>query len=67
VVLFAGTRGYLDGISEDGVPRFQEELLIQMKAQKPEILEDIRLSKVLKPETEKDLTQFLDEFCKVFV
>ena len=67
VVLFAGTRGYLDGISEDGVSRFQEELLIQMKAQKPEILEDIRLSKVLKPETEKDLTQFLHEFCKVFV
>ena len=66
VVIFAGTRGYLDKIGVGQVGEFERRLLSQMKATRPEILEAIRNDREIKKETEDKLVAFLDGFAKSF-
>jgi F-type H+-transporting ATPase subunit alpha len=67
VMLFAGTRGYLDQLPTQHIQSFQGDCLTQLQEKKPSLLEAIRIQKVLTPEMEKELGDFLGEFCKVFV
>ena len=48
------------------ISRFETEMLTQLKATVPSVLESIREEKVLTPETEDDLRYFLDDFIKKF-
>ena len=65
-VIFAGTRGYLDGIPVSAVSRYEQELLRALRGQHPQILEAIRSSKELKADTEKALVDMLDKYTKAF-
>jgi F-type H+-transporting ATPase subunit alpha len=66
VVIFAGTRGYLDPLQVSAVSKFEQELLRFMRHDHPEILESIRAEKQITPETEKKLVSLLDGFAKNF-
>ncbi len=64
VVIYAGTRGWLDTIPVADVRRFESELLTYLRAQHADLLEEIRSTKAL-PDTEKvdgALRSFVDSF-----
>ena len=66
VSIYAGTRGYLDGIPADEVNRFEAALLESMRANAADLLDAIRAVKDLTPEIEEKLKAFLDRFAKSF-
>ncbi|GIL41235.1 F0F1 ATP synthase subunit alpha [Roseiterribacter gracilis] len=66
VSIFAGTRGYLDAVAVSDVVRYERQMLDQLKAKEPSILEAIRTDKELKKETEAKLAAYLDQFAKLF-
>jgi F-type H+-transporting ATPase subunit alpha len=66
VAIFAGVRGYLDRIDIGRVGAFEAQVLSEMKAREPAILEAIRTDLEIKPDTEKQLTAFMDNFSKSF-
>ncbi len=66
VVIFAGTRGYLDPLPVNAVGRFEQELLRIMRDQHADILETIRTEKEISSETEKKLVEAIDKFAKAF-
>jgi F-type H+/Na+-transporting ATPase subunit alpha len=66
VAIFAGVRGYLDGIDIGKIGRFETQLLVELKSREPGILESIRTDREIKPDTEKKLTAFMAAFTKTF-
>ena len=66
VSIFAGTRGYLDSIAVDKVGSFEAQLLSEVKAREPGILDAIRNDSQIKPETEKKLIAFIENFARTF-
>ena len=66
VVIYAGTRGYLDTVDVAKIGRYQDELLSRIKTASPELLEGIRTSKALSPELEAKLKDVLADFGKTF-
>ncbi len=66
LALFAGTRGYLDEIEVGKIGRFESQMLNEIKAREPGIVEAVRADREIKPETEKKLVAFLDGFAKSF-
>ena len=66
VSIFTGIRGYLDDMSVDKISRFETQMLEQLKANVPSVLESIREEKSLTPDAEDDLRYFLDDFIKKF-
>ena len=66
VSIFTGIRGYLDDLPVEKIARFETEMLMQLKATVPSVLESVRTEKVLTPEAEDDLRYFLDDFIKKF-
>ena len=66
VSIFTGIRGYLDELPVNKIAAFEAEMLKQLKATVPSVLESIRDEKVISPDTEDDLRYFLDDFVKTF-
>ncbi len=66
VSIFAGVRGYLDGIAVADVTRFESEFLSEMRASHAELLDGIRTSQELSDEADKTLASILDDFSKKF-
>jgi F-type H+-transporting ATPase subunit alpha len=66
VSIYAGTKGYLDGVKTADVGRFEHDMLSEMRASAPDILDAIRTEKVLSQDTETKLVAFLDRFAKTF-
>jgi F-type H+-transporting ATPase subunit alpha len=66
VSIFTGTRGYLDAIAVADITRYERQMLDQLRASEPGILEAIRTDRELKKETEAKLAAFLDQFAKLF-
>ena len=66
VSIFAGVRGYLDGIETGDVTRFEQEFLSDMRANHGTLLDEIRTAQELSDESDKALTAILDEFAKKF-
>jgi F-type H+-transporting ATPase subunit alpha len=65
VVIFAGTRGYLDKMPVDKVGAFEKQLLGELKAE-GNILQSIRNDREIKKDVESKLVAFLDDFIKRF-
>ncbi len=59
-------KGYLDKVPVNGVTRFEQSLLSDVKARAPEILAAIRTDREIKKETEAKLLEFLDAFANSF-
>ena len=66
VAIFAGVRGYLDKFELGQIGKFEAQLIADMKAREPGIIDAIRTDLEIKPETEKKLVAFLDNFSKTF-
>ncbi|MBL0948653.1 F0F1 ATP synthase subunit alpha [Brevundimonas sp.] len=66
VSIYAGTRGYLDGIAVSDVGRFERELLARMHSKHAGILDGIRTKKALSPELEAELKDAIEAFAKTF-
>ena len=64
--IFAGVRGYLDGIGTGDVQRFEQEYMNQLKANHADVLAAIRTEQEISDETEQKLIAVLDEFVKKF-
>ena len=67
VSIYAGVRGYLDGIEVANIGRFEQQLLSDIKAKASGILDSIRSEKALSDETDSKLKEFMDGFAKAFV
>jgi len=67
VSIFAGVRGYLDGLDVGKITRFEQSLLGEIRARHPDILEAIRTERELSAKTEEKLKTVLDQFVKTFV
>ncbi len=66
VSIYAGTKGYLDGIAVADVGRFEHTLIHALKDKGADIFASIRDSKALDEATEGKLKTFLDDFAKAF-
>jgi F-type H+-transporting ATPase subunit alpha len=66
VVIFAGTRGYLDPLPVTAVSKFEQSLLRHLREAHPDILSDIASKKEITSDTEKRLVGVLDAFAKNF-
>jgi F-type H+-transporting ATPase subunit alpha len=67
VVLFAGTRGFLDKYEVDKIRAYEEQLLNFMESRHPEIMKEIEEKQIISPELEKKMKEVLTEFDSVFV
>nr|WP_315015792.1 F0F1 ATP synthase subunit alpha [uncultured Campylobacter sp.] len=66
VIVFAGTKGYLDDIPTIAVTKFEAELYPYIEAKYPEIFEQIRTKKALDKEIEELLHKALKDFKATF-
>lgn len=66
VVIYAGVKGYLDKINTADVTRFEQELLGQIHAQHPALLEAIRTEQKVSEASEQQLKSILEKFVSVF-
>jgi len=66
VSIFAGVRGFLDGIKVADIRRFESELLRLVRSQHADILDTIRRERTLTDEAAKKLTSVLQGFAKSF-
>jgi F-type H+-transporting ATPase subunit alpha len=66
VSVFAGVRGYLDGIAVDRIGKFEAQLISELKAKEPGIMDAIRADQQIKPEVEKSLIAFIEAQLKAF-
>jgi F-type H+-transporting ATPase subunit alpha len=66
VVIFAGTRGYLDRIEVGDVSRFEAALLAELRAKRSDLLDKIRETGEISGEVEKELEGFATEFARTF-
>ena len=64
-VIYAGTRGYLDGIATNQVRRFESELIAHLHGKHQGLLDKIRVEKDLK-NVENDLKAVLAKFAETF-
>ena len=67
VILYAGTKGFLDDIPVKDITKFEAELYPFIEAKYPEILEKIATKKKLDDEIEDLLNKALNEFKATFV
>ena len=66
VVIFAGTKGYLDDVPVSKVAAFEERLLEALRASGKEILETLRDEKKISEDLEKQMHTFVGDFAKGF-
>ena len=66
VSIFAGVRGYLDGIGIGDVTRFEQSFLADMRSRHADVLDAIRTQGALNAELEGKLKAILEDFAKKF-
>jgi F-type H+-transporting ATPase subunit alpha len=66
VVIYAGTKGYLDKLAVSDIQRFESDFLAFLHDSHQPLLDGIREKKALSEDLEKDLRDALDKFSKTF-
>ncbi len=66
VVIYAGTKGYLDKIAVRDVGRYESAMLAAMRERAPDIFAGIRKEKALTDAISAKLKSFLDDFTAAF-
>lgn len=67
VIIFAGSKGFLDDIPSNAISKFESELYPFIEAKYPEIFEDIRNKKSLDKDIEENLNKALNDFKSTFL
>jgi F-type H+/Na+-transporting ATPase subunit alpha len=66
VVIYAGTKGYLDPLPVSAIQRFEKEFLAFLHDSHKSLLDGIRTQKALSTELENELKSALEKFSKSF-
>ena len=66
VSIFAAVKGFLKEIKVDNINDFEKKLLFQMKEDKSELLDKIRKEKKFTEDINKELTEYLNKFVKLY-
>ncbi len=66
VSIFAGVRGFLDGIKVENVTRFEQGLISEVRARHADVLTTIRTEGALSAATEAKLKEILEAYAKNF-
>jgi len=66
IVIFAGTKGYLDGVAVDQVDAYEARLVTDIRANAGEILDTLSETKKIDDDLEAKLHKYLDSFTKGF-
>jgi len=67
VILFAGTRGFIDKYDVDKVRVYEEQLLSFVESKHADIMKEIEDKKIISPELEKKMKEIMTAFDSVFV
>ena len=67
VILFAGTRGFIDKYEIEKVRVYEQQLLSFVESKHQDIMKEIEDKKIISPELEKKMKNMLTEFDSVFV
>jgi F-type H+-transporting ATPase subunit alpha len=67
VILYAGTRGFLDKYPVEKLKNYEPQLLSFVAGKYPEIMKEIDEKKVISPELDKKMREALTEFDSVYV
>jgi F-type H+-transporting ATPase subunit alpha len=67
VVLFAGTRGFIDKYDVEKVRVYEEQLLSFIESKHADIMKEIEDKKIISPELEKKMKEVMTAFDSVFV
>jgi len=67
VVLFAGTRGFIDKYDVEKVRIYEQQLLSFVESKYPDIIKEIDDKKIISPDLEKKMKDVMTEFDSVFV
>lgn len=66
VILFAGSKGFLDDLELSQVKGFEDFLLTTIKQRKGKLLDEIREKKIISDELEKELSQYMEKIVAEF-
>ena len=66
IVIYAGTRGYLDKVELRDVTRYEKELLAHVRGTKANLLKKIREEKAVSDDSEAEIKKTLDDFTSKF-
>ena len=66
VVIYAGTRGYLDGVELSAVTRYERDLLASLRSNNADLLAKIRDEKKLSEDIEAGIKSVLEDFTSKF-
>jgi F-type H+-transporting ATPase subunit alpha len=66
VSIYSGTKGYLDALPVGKITEFERRMIADLRTREPGILDAIRTDRDLKPEVEKRLVAFMDNFARTF-
>jgi F-type H+-transporting ATPase subunit alpha len=66
MILFAGTRGFLDKHAVESLKDYEPKMLSYVEGKYPEIMREIDEKKIISPELEKKMKDVLTEFDVVF-
>lgn len=66
VIIFAGSRGFLDDIPVSAIGKFENDLYSFIEAKYPNIFEDIRTKKTIEKDLEENLAKALNDFKMTF-
>ena len=67
VILYAGTRGFLDKYPVDKLKNYEQQLFAFRRGKYPEIMKEIDEKKIISPELDKKVREALTEFDSVYV
>jgi F-type H+-transporting ATPase subunit alpha len=66
VIIYAGTKGYLDGVATSRLADFEKGLIQHLNGKHPALLKGIREKKVIDKDLEEELKKALGEFKSAF-
>ena len=66
LIIYAGTKGYVDGLAVENLERYERELYAFVESRYPQVLEKLRVKKALNDETEGAVKEALEAFGKEF-
>ena len=64
ISVFTGVKGYLDDIELNKIKKFEKDIVEKIKSERPEIIDSIESSGKLEENTEKLLSQIIEEHKK---
>ena len=64
ISVFTGVKGHLDDVELNKIKKFEKDIIEKVKSEKPEIAESIQTSGKLEENTEKLLSQLIEEYKK---